>query len=172
MVLSVGPSVMRTLPDITAKSELEISTGTLPSLRGAKTAISGGPVLVRGGKALRIRHTGDDYESSTALERHPRSAVGWNDDAYLLVSVDGRQRRSVGMTLNELAAYMAKLGCTDAMNLDGGGSAMLWEEGQVRNHPCDGHERAIANSLIVVEKNRAAANDGRTGGVPTGRASP
>ena len=37
------------------------------------------------------------------MERHPRSAVGWNADSYFLVEVDGRQRGlSVGMTLEEL----------------------------------------------------------------------
>jgi exopolysaccharide biosynthesis protein len=67
--------------------------------------------------------------------------------------VDGRQRRlSVGMTLDELSAYLVELGCTDAMNLDGGGSATLWFNGLIRNRPCDGHERAIANCLVVTRK--------------------
>jgi hypothetical protein len=76
------------------------------------------------------------------LERHPRSAIGWNGQYYFLVEVDGRKPDlSVGMTLAELAAYLAKLGCEEAMNLDGGGSATLWFAGAVRNRPCDGYER-------------------------------
>jgi exopolysaccharide biosynthesis protein len=85
-------------------------------------------------------------------ERHPRSAIGWNDDFFFLVTVDGRYRLSVGMTLRELADYMAKLGCKEAMNLDGGGSATLWYEDRVRNRPCDGGERDVANALVVVER--------------------
>jgi exopolysaccharide biosynthesis protein len=38
------------------------------------------------------------------------------------------------------------------MNLDGGGSSTLWFEGAVRNHPCDGYERPVANSLALVRK--------------------
>jgi Phosphodiester glycosidase len=35
---------------------------------------------------------------------------------------------TMGMTLAELAKYMAGLGCTDAMNLDGGKSAQMCVE--------------------------------------------
>ena len=56
------------------------------------------------------------------------------------------------MTLDELSAYLVKLGCEEALNLDGGGSSSLWFEGAVRNNPCDGYERTIANSLVVVRK--------------------
>ena len=41
------------------------------------------------------------------------------------VAVDGRSRDDAGMTLEELAALMAALGCSTAMNLDGGGSTSL-----------------------------------------------
>ena len=63
------------------------------------------------------------------------------------------------MTLAELSAQMVKLGCTEVMNLDGGGSAMFWADGKIQNSPCDGHEREIANALVVVrrEKRKAAA---------------
>ena len=87
------------------------------------------------------------------LERHPRTAIGWNAGNYFLVEVDGRQENlSVGMTLDELADYMARLGCEEAMNLDGGGSATLWFDGKVRNSPCDGKERPVANSLVFTRK--------------------
>ena len=87
------------------------------------------------------------------LERHPRSAIGWNKNWFFLVEVDGRQRDlSVGMTLDELSNYLVKLGCEEALNLDGGGSATIWYQGEVRNSPCDGYERPIANSLVVLRK--------------------
>jgi exopolysaccharide biosynthesis protein len=56
------------------------------------------------------------------------------------------------MTLPELADFMHKLGCTEAMNLDGGGSTTFWLNGKVMNSPSDGHERHIANGLILVKK--------------------
>jgi exopolysaccharide biosynthesis protein len=85
--------------------------------------------------------------------RHPRTAIGWNNDHFFLVQVDGRQRHlSVGMTPAELADYMAKLGCEGALNLDGGGSATCWVYGQVMNSPSLGQERNMANALVVVQK--------------------
>ena len=67
--------------------------------------------------------------------------------------VDGRQANvSAGMTFPELAAYMEKLGCQVAMNLDGGGSSTFWVRGQVMNSPCYGHERPMANALVLTRK--------------------
>jgi exopolysaccharide biosynthesis protein len=152
MVLSIGPAFLRKVPRVAVGAELVISTQTAPSLKGARTAISGGPVLVRDGKPLRVKPAdSDSYKETSMTERHPRSAVGWNDQEYLLVQVDGRHRTSVGMTLDELAAFMVELGCQHALNLDGGGSATLWYNGKVQNRPCDGYERSVANSLVVIK---------------------
>ena len=158
LVLSEGPTLAMTRSRFEAGAELVISTATLPSLRGVKTAISGGPVLIRDGKRQRFNTpNAESYQFNSMMERHPRSAIGWNENYFFLVEVDGRQRNlSVGMTLNELASFLSELGCSGAMNLDGGGSATLWYNGQVRNHPCDGYERPVANSLVVLKKKSAA----------------
>src|SRR5205814_1153625 len=82
---------------------------------GAKSAIGGGPVLVQGGKKQKIdAGSAESYEFRSMLERHPRTALGWNQRYFYLVEVDGRQDGlSVGMTLNELSTYFAKLGCEE-----------------------------------------------------------
>jgi exopolysaccharide biosynthesis protein len=154
MVLSVGPAIRQQFIALKTNATLQVSTASIPSLSVARNALSGGPMLVVGGKRQKFRAAADDaYEFSSMLEQHPRSAIGWNEEAYFLVQVDGRQRDlSVGMTLEELSKYLVELGCKEAMNLDGGGSATLWFDGEVRNSPCDGYERTIANSLIVVRK--------------------
>jgi exopolysaccharide biosynthesis protein len=54
------------------------------------------------------------------------------------------------MTFSELGALAQRLGCTDALNLDGGGSSTLWLGGLVMNLPSDGRERPVANALFVV----------------------
>lgn len=154
-VLSVGPGVLRknpTLAALPAGKTMEIDLATVPDLSGATQAISGGPLLVSGGKALKIvPPRTDSYQFSSMLQRHPRSAMGWSRMHLVLVQVDGRQPGlSVGMTLEELGATMLRLGCEEAMNLDGGGSATFWCDGEIRNSPCDGGERPIANSLVLV----------------------
>lgn len=157
MVLSVGSLLARSV-HVEKGAMLTISTATSPSLRGVKTAISGGPSLLQNGKVSRFKSGWfGGFEATSQSQRHPRSAIGWNKDAYFLIQVDGRQRRSTGMTLNELADFFLELGCTDAMNLDGGGSATFWYGGRVRNRPCDGEERPVANALVVVQKTATPA---------------
>jgi Phosphodiester glycosidase len=160
MVLSLGPAMAGSVSRVETGALLTISTASSPSLQGAKTAIGGGPVLVRNGKRQKLsRPVAESYEFSSMMERHPRTAIGWNHSHFFLVEVDGRQKKlSIGMTLDEWAAYLVKLGCDEAMNLDGGGSATLWYDGKVRNSPCDGRERPIANALIVVRKSPKPQN--------------
>jgi exopolysaccharide biosynthesis protein len=110
--------------------------------------IQGGKQRVHGEKAPHpklpntIKHIWD---------RHPRSALGWNRDALFLVAVDGRMPGwSDGWKIPELAAFMrTELGCTEAINLDGGGSTSLWFDGELRNSPADGEERPVANALLI-----------------------
>jgi hypothetical protein len=59
---------------------------------------------------------------------HPRTALGFDDSGkwLLLVVVDGRQPGfSEGMSLYEIATLLRSKGCTQALNLDGGGSSIM-----------------------------------------------
>ena len=148
MVLALGPQLLAQAPKIERGARLRISTATFPSLSGVKVAIGGGPILVRGGKAVSFNGTSP---------RAPRTAIGWNSKYIFLVVVDGRQRSlSIGMDFPELAEYLVKLGCEEAMNLDGGGSTTMWVHGQVVNSPSQGGVRPIANGLVVVKKDKPA----------------
>jgi len=147
--------------------ELEIHLQTRPDLAGVRTAIGGGPILLHEGRRQPLPRPGGlgpmPYEYRSMRQRHPRSAVGWNEQYFFLVVVDGRRKKhSVGMTLRELARYMAGLGCREAFNLDGGGSATLWCGGQVLNRPSDDQERDVANALVVVRRRAQipASSDG------------
>jgi hypothetical protein len=142
-VLSLGPGVASRSAGLTDGALIRLETRTSPALTGVQMAIGGGPTLVRNSRAM---------EWSGILMRHPRTAIGWNKDSFFLVEVDGRQSQlSVGMTFPELAAYLVKLGCEEAMNLDGGGSATLWVRGNVMNSPSEGRERPGANSIVVLQ---------------------
>ena len=144
LVLSIGPKLASHLPKVEQRAVLRIATETLPDLTGVNAAIGGGPTLVRDGRAK---------EWHGFQMRHPRVALGWNKDFIFMVEVDGRQSNlSVGMSFSELATYMIKLGCEQALNLDGGGSATLWVCGNVMNSPSEGHERPGANALVLVQR--------------------
>ena len=111
-------------------------------------AVGGGPMLLKDGDlALDAENEGLDGDFSN--NRHPRTAVGRTAEGdYWFVTVDGRQKMSVGATLEELAEIMKTLGCKDAMNLDGGGSTCLHLLGVNVNRPSDKEgERPVANVL-------------------------
>ena len=90
-----------------------------------------------------------------AYNRHPRTVIGKTaDNKLLIVVVDGRTTRAAGMTFAELQVLMKALNCTDAINMDGGGSSTFWVKGYgtngVVNKPSDGSQRAVANAINIV----------------------
>jgi hypothetical protein len=144
MILSLGPTLAGKLRAPAPGAVIALDVQTTPDLTGVTTALGGGPVLLNAGQAPEWR---------PPQPRHPRTVLGWNKEHFFLVVVDGRQESlSVGMTYPELAALMRRLGCTHAINLDGGGSSTLWLDGHIMNSPSDGHERRVANGLVVVSK--------------------
>ncbi|MFI6813122.1 phosphodiester glycosidase family protein [Nonomuraea sp. NPDC050328] len=118
-----------------------------PKPGGIRTAVGGSHVLVKDGAVQPI----------TDPAAHPRTAVGFSADGRTmhLLTVDGRQADSRGVTLSELAQMMVELGAHNALNLDGGGSSTLLarEPGaasvQVENSPSDGGERHVPNGLAL-----------------------
>jgi hypothetical protein len=144
VVMSVGPKLLAQIPKVKPGSLIHFSLETTPNLLGIPTAVGGGPVLVKQGKAL-------EFDASQA--RHPRTALCFNDRYVIFFVVDGRQPQlSAGMTHQELAGQMVQLGCTEAINLDGGGSSTEWLGGRVMNSPSDGQERRVANALVFIIK--------------------
>lgn len=111
-------------------------------------ALGGGPNLVSSG-AVNVTLSAEGFDSSYA-NKNPRTALGYAGTKLLLVTVDGRTSAGVGMTLDELAQYMIALGCSNAMNLDGGGSTTMWTSaGGVQNTPSDGSQRPVTSALGV-----------------------
>jgi hypothetical protein len=122
-------------------------------------AIAGLPILVTAGHAA-IQGELTDY----IKQRHPRTAVCYNEQNYMFVVVDGRQPKlSTGMTLEELADWMVSLGCTEAMNTDGGGSTEMAVSApqknspgtsklEIVNSPSDGVERGRPNAWMIVRR--------------------
>lgn len=119
--------------------------------------LASGPVLVDDGQAIPYAE-GIPGWKSFYNKRHPRSLLGKDADGGVwLVVVDGRSAGNAeGMTIAELTALCGKLGLTEALNLDGGGSSTLWTlAGGVLNHPCDNgqfdHEgqRIVPNVVVV-----------------------
>jgi hypothetical protein len=101
---------------------------------------------------LRDGEIGYFEDNLGATQRHPRTAI-CNNDAYIyFVVVDGRREEySRGMTITELANFCKDtLHATWGINQDGGGSSTMWVNGEVMNSPSDGHEREVANGMMMV----------------------
>jgi hypothetical protein len=118
-----------------------------PSSEEAYMAISGFPMIVRDGEIGRTRGCG--YICMVG----PRTAVGLDEtgETITFVVVDGRQKKSGGTDLTNLAQYMIDQGIHEALNLDGGGSSTLYlaNRGGVVNTPSEGRERAVLNNIAI-----------------------
>jgi len=55
------------------------------------------------------------------------------------------------MDMNQLGRFCSRrLEATWGINQDGGGSSALWVDGEIKNRPSDGFERAVANGMLMV----------------------
>ncbi|MFE7190115.1 phosphodiester glycosidase family protein [Kitasatospora sp. NPDC057595] len=129
----------------------QVSTGYRPraSFGEVAVAVGGYQVLVRDGVAMRPGENDGN-------EPNARTAVGFSADnkRMYLVTIDGRQADSPGISLPDLAVLMRDMGAQNALNMDGGGSAAMAARlpgaaraGTVSSPSDNGGERAVANGL-------------------------
>ena len=111
--------------------------------------VSGNPKIAGNGQTLDT----ETDRNGDAQSKQPRTGIGFSDDGkkvYFCV-VDGRSLLSTGCRTMVLADIMRYAGATEAMNLDGGGSSMLYTMGLgIRNVPSDGYERSDGNGFYCV----------------------
>lgn len=128
---------------------------------GATTdVVNGGPTLVENGQlnvtARRdgMVRTGDSnsFFYGWVHKRNPRTIAGIDAQGRtLLVTADGRQTTSLGLSIKEAADVARSLGMVNAINLDGGGSTTMVENGQVVNAPSDATgERPVGDALLLL----------------------
>lgn len=118
----------------------------------AEVVLGAGPMLVEDGKR-NVRSVSEQIAGDIAYGRAPRTAIGVKKDGTVVILVaDGRRTNSVGMTLDEVARYMIKLGAVSALNFDGGGSSEMVLNNKILNNPSDGNERAVSVGLGLFSK--------------------
>lgn len=134
-------------PFINNKNSVELDIKTNPEWKNVKHIISGGPYLVKDSN-IYVDVTSEKLNAIGG--KNPRTAIGYTkDNTLIMVTVDGREHQSVGMTLGQLASFMKSIGCTNAINLDGGGSTVMYANGQVVNNPAFKGGIAISNALVI-----------------------
>lgn len=113
---------------------------------GSMDVVGGSPVLMLDKKI--IVQECDAY----VCRAHPRTGVGVTPNGkVLLVTVDGRQSDSKGMTVLQFAKLFKYLGAQKALNLDGGGSSTMVVKGELTNQPSEGHQREVASAILVLD---------------------
>jgi len=114
-------------------------------------AVAGGPRLLVNG-SVNIDGAAEGFGPEFTAAEYPRTAAGISADGktLILVTVDGRQTLSHGVTLRQLASILQSYGAAQAINFDGGGSTALSVAGMQVNSPGgDGYERPVADMLFV-----------------------
>jgi exopolysaccharide biosynthesis protein len=126
-----------------------IKVYTLPDWSDVTQAISGGPYLVKDGRVY-VDAREEYFRSSLTSKPEPRTAVGFTANNHLLmVTVDGRQKGSTGVSLFEMARLMRNLGAVEAMNFDGGSSTQMVVRGHLMNSPSVMGGASVASALVV-----------------------
>lgn len=126
----------------------------------ARHAISGKRILVADGAIP--DQVPEVPEPSLASRPYARTALAFDAESghWLLVVIDGKQAGySEGMTLAEVARFLTdELGATDAIELDGGGSATMAAQGpdgsvELLSRPANtripGRERIVASHVGI-----------------------
>ena len=147
MVLSAPKNIILNLD---CKDDIYIDIKLQDELKNARHIIGAGPYLVKNGEIF-LDINEEKFQAITG--RNPRSAIGFkNDGTFIIVTIDGREKNSIGMTLKELAKLMKEIGCEYAMNFDGGSSSALYVDGNIVNSAHNKEGVPVSNVLLVNEE--------------------
>lgn len=129
-------SEIRFLEDKKHQTAIDIAQHNAPIPEGMKliNALQAGPQLLpklteKEEAFIRTESDGKEADSISCLKPAARTAIGITDDGnalLLCVAGPGQEEGSPGLTLKALAELLSSLGCTKAINLDGGTSTSMY----------------------------------------------
>lgn len=173
--VSVYPRPIPTMAGLTAYPQASATFPCAPADWQPFNAITCGPVLLYDGRCpiddtswndgendfwnTNYELMADDiygvtnYEGVTASGNPDRTAVGYTADGKVILFIcDGRIADSRGATTLELSRIMKGLGCTGALNLDGGGSTGMWAAGGYLNYHGDENRKVMTTLGFFTKK--------------------
>lgn len=133
------------------KEPLEVPSSTFPAgakILNATNAIGGVTVLLHGGE-IKNTYVQEMLDISAATNQ-PRTAIGYTADKKMILFVcEGRNMTEgvSGLTTADVAKVMKDLGCTEALNLDGGGSSCMLINGKETIKGSDGKQRRVLTAI-------------------------
>ena len=122
---------------------------------GAWNTLSFGPALLVDGEIpanLTTVEVDTNFGNHSIQGNQPRTGVGMiSVNHFIFIVVDGRSNGySRGATLTEFARMFVERGCSQAYNIDGGGSSTMYFNGRVVNNPLGrNQERGTSDILLI-----------------------
>jgi exopolysaccharide biosynthesis protein len=122
---------------------------------GVWNTLSFGPALIENNSIvsdLTDIEVDSNFGNHSIQGNQPRTGIGIIDaNHFVFIVVDGRSTGySRGVTLTEFANIFKELGCSDAYNIDGGGSSTMYFMGRVVNNPLGKNkERGTSDILFI-----------------------
>ncbi len=143
-------------PNTLGVAPLSVPTATFPTggtIWNVASAIGGSPVLVHN-NAIRIT----DAEELIVIDNtsaRARTGIGYTSNGLIVMMVieGGSAPNALGLNLLEFATLLQNMGCTHAINLDGGGSSNMVINGRGTISAGDaGVEREVISAVLIKRK--------------------
>lgn len=158
VVSAYGQTASKMLDIFKKKNRVELKIDMDLDIDKIKMAVSGGATLIENGEV-------PETFASNISGSHPRTAIGISKDekTLFLITVDGRQAKSFGMSQTEFAEFLKEKGIYNAINLDGGGSttmvARMLGENSIKtvNSPSGGTLRMVTNAIGIYNTKKTSS---------------
>lgn len=144
-------------PNVEGSAPQQVPDASFPvggSVWSTTSAIGGSPMLIKDG-SINISDIAELISINNTTSR-PRSAIGYNANGIIFIlAVEGDNATAGynGLNLAETANMLKDLGCTNAINLDGGGSTSLVIANRLTVRPGDnGVERPVVSAVLIKQK--------------------
>ncbi|TGE35568.1 phosphodiester glycosidase family protein [Desulfosporosinus fructosivorans] len=153
VVISRGEQAVELLESFKVGDPAKFTVTSNPDWSELQMSATGSSMLVKDGQIPETFSLSTDSLNN----KNPRTLVGSSAEGkqLILVTVDGRQDNSVGLTQTESAQLMQELGAYNALNFDGGGSTTMVSRKtgtatlDIVNIPSEGSLRPVASGIGV-----------------------
>jgi exopolysaccharide biosynthesis protein len=123
---------------------------------GVWNTLSFGPALIENNSVvsnLANVEIDTNFGNHSIQGNQPRTGIGIIDENhFVFVVVDGRSTGySKGVTLTEFSEIFKELGCSNAYNIDGGGSSTMYFMGRVVNNPLGKNKERGTSDILFIQ---------------------
>lgn len=162
-------SELRIYEDKNGKQSMDITvhTAPIPSNTHLLYSLQAGPELVPNIRTtqeafVRTDLEGKKVDAINAESTAARTAIGITPDGFIImvaVSGKGQDPESSGISLKELSELMSGLGCSKALNLDGGASTTMFvklpqDDGQGHTAAGKVPETRVKSALLLIQNEK------------------